>query len=49
MDKTKYYATGIEFQVSSIPHANSFISIFNAPNIQNEAGYIEFIEKGINA
>ena len=40
----KYYAIRIEFQESGSPHARSFIWIFNAPNIQNEIAYIEFIE-----
>ena len=31
------------------PHVYSFIWIFNAPNIEDEAAYIEFIEKTINA
>ena len=30
-------------------NVHSFIWIFNAPNIQNEANYIDFIEKAINA
>ena len=30
-------------------NVHSFIWIFNVPNIQNEANYIEFIEKTINA
>ena len=47
--KTKYYAIRIEFQESGSPHVHSFIWIFNAPNIENEATYIEVIEKTINA
>ena len=47
--KTKYYAIRIEFQEIGSPHVHSFIWIFNAPNIQNETVYIEFIEKTINA
>ena len=49
MGKTKYYAICIEFQERGSQHFHSFIWIFNAPNIQNEADYIEFIEKTINA
>ena len=30
------------------PHVHSSIWIFNAPNIQNETAYTEFIEKTIN-
>ena len=30
-------------------HVHSFICIFNRPNIENEAVYIEFIKKTINA
>ena len=37
----------IEFQERGSPHFHSFILIFNAPNIQNEADYIKFIEKTI--
>ena len=32
-----------------VAHVHSFIWIFNAPNIQTETAYIEFIEKVINA
>ena len=49
LGKTRYYAIRIEFQERGSPHAHSFIFIFNAPNIQNEANYIEFIKKTINA
>ena len=31
------------------PHVHSFICIFSAPNIENEAACIEFIEKTVNA
>ena len=48
LGKTKYYAIRIEFQEWGIPHVHSFIWIFNAPNIQNEAAYIKFIEQTIN-
>ena len=37
------------FQERDSSHVHSFIWIFNAPNIENEAAYIEFIEKTINA
>ena len=47
LGKTKY-AIRIEFQKRGSPHVHSFIWIFNAPNIENEATYIEFIEKTIN-
>ena len=43
--KTKYYAIRIEFQERGSPHVHYFIWIFNAPSIQNEADYIDFIEK----
>ena len=49
LGKTRYYAIRIEFQGRGSPHAHSFIFIFNASNIQNEADYIEFIKKTINA
>ena len=39
----------IEFQEWGTPHLHSFVCIFNAPNIKNEAAYIRFIEKTINA
>ena len=48
LGKTKYYAIRIEFQERGSPHVYSFIWIFNAPNIENEAAYIEFIDKTIN-
>ena len=47
--KTKYYTICIEFQERGSPYVHSFIWIFNAPNIENTAAYIEFIEKIINA
>ena len=43
------YAILIEYQERSSPHVHLFIWIFNAPNIENEAAYIEFTEKIINA
>ena len=46
--KTKYYAIRIEFQERGSLHVHLFIWIFNAPNTENEAAYIEFIEKTIN-
>ena len=49
LGKTKYQAIRTEFQERGSPHFHSFIWIFNAPNIQNETAYIEFIEKTINA
>ena len=49
LGKTKCYATHIEFHESGSPLVHSFIWIFNAPNIEHEAAYIEFIEKTINA
>ena len=42
------YAIRIEFQERGSPHVHTFIWIFNAPYIENEALYIEFIEKTIN-
>ena len=47
--KTKHNAIRIEFQERSSSHFHSFIRIFNAPNIQNETAYIEFIDETINA
>ena len=38
----------MEFQESSSSHIQSFIWIFNARNIANEANHIEFIEKTTN-
>ena len=49
LDITKYYAIRIEFQERGSPHVHSFIWILNAPNIQNEAVYIKFIEQTINS
>ena len=48
LGKTKYYAICIEFQERGSPYVHPFIWIFNAPNIENEAAYIELIEKKIN-
>ena len=44
----KNYAVCIEFQERGSPHAHSFIWIFNAPNIENDPAYIDFIHKVIN-
>ena len=49
LGKTKYYAICIESQERGSPHVQSFIWIFNAHNTENEAAYIEFIEKTVNA
>ena len=49
MGETKYYAICIEFQKRGRPHVHSFIWLFNAPNIENEAAHIELTEKTINA
>ena len=46
--KTKYYAICIEFQERGSPHVHSFKWIFNAPNIENGAVYIEFLKKTIH-
>ena len=48
LGKTKYYAIHIGFQERGNPLVHLFIWIFNVPNIQNEAAYIEYIEKTIN-
>ena len=47
LNKAKYYT--IEFQERDSPHVHSFIWIFNAPNIENEAAYIQFIKNTVNA
>ena len=49
LGKTKYCAIHIEFQESGSTHVHFFICILNAPNIQNEAAYISFIEQKINS
>ena len=46
--KTKYYAICIEFQERDSPFVHSFIWTFSVLNIENEAAYIEFIEKTVN-
>ena len=45
LGRAKYYAIRIEFQERGSPHVHSFIWIFSAPNIQNKAAYVDFIEK----
>ena len=47
--KTKYYAIHIESQERGSPYVQSFIWVFNAPNIENKPAYTELIEKTINA
>ena len=47
--ETKYCAIPIEFQERVSSHVHLFIWILNASNIDNEATYIEFIEKTTNA
>ena len=44
----KYYAMHIEFQDRGSRHVRSLTWIFNTPNIQNEAAYIDFIAKNNN-
>ena len=46
LGKTKCYATCIE---RGSPYVHSFIWIFNALNIENEAAYIEFIKETISS
>ena len=48
LGKTKYCARSTEFQEKGSPHAHLLIWIFNAPDIQNETAYIEFIEETIH-
>lgn len=48
MENAKYYANHIEFQERVSPYFHSFIPIFSAWNIENEAAYKEFLEKTIN-
>ena len=47
--KTKYYAICVEFQEKFSTHVHSFIWIFSALNIENEAAYIEFLEKALHS
>ena len=49
MEKTKYYAIRIEFQEKGSTHIHSFILIYDSPNFENEAPFIEFVAKTINA
>ena len=49
LGKAKCYAICIELQERGSPHVQSFIWILNPPSIQDEAAYISFIEKTINA
>ena len=49
LGKTKYYAIRTEFHERARSYFYSFIWIFNAPNIENEAAYSGFIKKTINA
>ena len=38
----------IEFRLTGSQHVHLFLQIFIAPNDQNKAGYIEFIDETIN-
>ena len=49
LGEKKYYAIRIEFQERGSPQVHLFIWIFNAPIIENQAAYIEFNDKIINA
>ena len=49
LGKRRYYALRIRFQERRSPQFHLFIWIHIAPNIQNEAAYIKFIEQTINA
>ena len=46
--KTKHCPIRVQFQERGSPYFYSCIPIFNAPIIQNETAYINFIEKTIN-
>ena len=48
LGKTKY-TIHKQFPERGSPHVLSFVWIFNTPNIENEAAYIEFIEESINS
>ena len=45
LGKTKYHAIRTGFQERGSLHVHSFIWVFIAPNIQNEASRNNFIEK----
>ena len=47
LEKVKFYPICIEFR-KRVAHLHSFIWIFNAPTISNEAAYNEFTEKTVN-
>ena len=49
MGKTKYYATRTEFYENESSYVHSFIWIFNAPNIQNEAASLGLLRKTKNS
>ena len=49
LGETKYYVILIEFHKKDSPYIHSFIWKFNAPNIENEAAFIELIDQTINA
>ena len=47
LDKTKYYANHVKFQVRGSPHIHSFIWILNAPklNIDSKEEYIQWVDR----
>ena len=47
MVETKYIVR-IEFEEIVSPHVHSYMWIINAPDIENEAAYIEFMDKTTN-
>ena len=47
MVETKYIVR-IEFEEIVSPHVHSYTWIINAPDIENEAAYIEFMDKTTN-
>ena len=51
LDKTKYYANHVKFQVRGSPHIHSFIWILNAPklNIDSKEEYIQWVDSITNA
>ena len=49
LGKTNYKAISTEFHERDSPHVHLFTWMFNTPNIENEAAYIEFIEEPMHA
>ena len=49
LGETKYYTLRIEFQDRGIPYIHAFVWMVDAPIIERENEYIDFLERSVSA